>query len=108
PLPRSLHDRFRHYFKAELWNICGPVEAAVATLFWRCGVAASRTAYIPVGWPISNTETYVLDARLDVCPVGLAGEWHIAGICLSRGYLDRPDLTAERFLPHPFARRPGE
>lgn len=58
---------------------------------------------VPIGKPIANTSCYVLDAHLQLQPVGLPGELMVSGVQVCRGYLKRPDLTAEKFIPNPYA-----
>ena len=58
---------------------------------------------VPIGQPIANTRCYVLDARQQLVPVGMPGELMVSGIQLARGYLKRPDLTAEKFIPNPYS-----
>ncbi len=88
-------------------NGYGPTEATVcATLFdLRAELAENRNT--PIGGPVRNTQIYLLDRHLNPVPVGVAGELHISGEGLARGYLNHPGLTAERFMPDPFAPRPG-
>ena len=63
---------------------------------------------VPLGRPIANTQMYLLDALLDPVPIGAVGDLYIGGAGLARGYLQRADVTAERFLPDPFNTTPGE
>jgi len=94
----------------ELANTYGPTETAiVCTAFFtkRGGFVARDYATLPIGRPIANVSNYVLDEYLNPVPVGLPGELYVGGKGVTRGYLNRPDLTAERFLPDPFSKRPG-
>ncbi|WP_343064786.1 amino acid adenylation domain-containing protein [Marilutibacter spongiae] len=84
-----------------LHNLYGPTEAAIDVTYWRCEPGASR-ASVPIGRPIDNTRMYVLDAAREPVPVGVAGELYIGGANVGRGYLARPELTAERFSEDPF------
>ncbi|WKB55700.1 non-ribosomal peptide synthetase [Eleftheria terrae] len=86
-------------------NAYGPTEAAVCTTLHEC--AAQPEADPPVGRPIDNVRIYVLDARRRPVPVGVEGELYIGGVGVARGYLDRPELTAERFVRDPFSDEPG-
>jgi amino acid adenylation domain-containing protein len=106
-LPSSLWLRFRERFGAELHNLYGPTEAAVDVTYRACKEGEVYGASVPIGRPVANTQVYVLDASLGPCPVGAAGELYIGGVQLGRGYLNRPALTAERFIPDPFSREPG-
>jgi len=91
----------------EFVNHYGPTEYTVVTSFARLSASDDARTLPPIGRPISNTEIYVLDVNLYPVPVGVAGELHVGGAGLARGYLNQPDLTAERFIPNPFSRDPG-
>jgi amino acid adenylation domain-containing protein/thioester reductase-like protein len=105
-LPFELQERFFARLSAELHNLYGPTEASVDVTFWACERESERRL-VPIGRPIANTQIYILDSRLAPVPVGVPGELHIGGIGLARGYLSRPDLTAEKFIPDPFANAVG-
>ncbi|MGB7239618.1 MAG: amino acid adenylation domain-containing protein, partial [Rhodococcus sp. (in: high G+C Gram-positive bacteria)] len=90
-----------------LHNLYGPTEAAVDVTFHE--VTKGETV-VPIGAPVWNTRVFVLDRRLAPVPVGVEGELYLAGVQLARGYVGRPDLTADRFVAHPVpeARARGE
>ena len=83
-----------------LFNGYGPTEATIATTFYE--FTSPTTTNVPIGRPISNTQIYILDACLQPVPVGVAGELHIGGMGLARGYFNRPELTQEKFIPNSF------
>ncbi|MCP5311405.1 MAG: amino acid adenylation domain-containing protein [Zoogloeaceae bacterium] len=90
-----------------IWNYYGPTEATVWSTIHRASTADSRSSFVPIGYPLPKTEVFVLDRDLTPVPVGVVGELYIGGAGLARGYLGRPALTAERFIPHPYSTRPG-
>ncbi|WP_186032300.1 non-ribosomal peptide synthetase, partial [Burkholderia gladioli] len=83
-----------------VYNLYGPTEDTTYSTFVRCAAGASHRSVI--GRPVSNTQVYLLDARGNPVPIGVAGELFLGGAGLARGYLDRPALSAERFVPDPF------
>ncbi|MEO0915471.1 MAG: MupA/Atu3671 family FMN-dependent luciferase-like monooxygenase, partial [Pseudomonadota bacterium] len=86
---------------AQLWNMYGPTE----TTIWSTVAKLAPGAPVRIGTPIANTQIYILNERMEPCPVGIAGEMFIGGAGVTRGYHNRQDLTAERFVDDPF--RPG-
>lgn len=104
-LPPELASRFIAVTGGRLFNVYGPTEATIFATAWECAAERSHTP-LPIGRPIDDTRIYVLDAALRPLPLGVAGEVFICGAAVARGYLHRPDLDAEAFLPDPF--RDGE
>ncbi|WP_310422568.1 amino acid adenylation domain-containing protein [Chamaesiphon sp. VAR_48_metabat_135_sub] len=96
---------------AELWDLYGPTETTV----WSTGSkinglrrsADFQGALELIGRPIANTQAYILDRYLQPVPIGIRGELHIGGDCLAKGYLHRPELTAEKFIANPFSDAPN-
>lgn len=99
-------ERFFSRLNVELHNLYGPTEASIDVTFWQCRQDV-ETRSVPIGKPIANMQTYVLDDELKPVPVGVVGALYLGGVGLARGYLNRPELTAESFIPHPFGRHPG-
>ncbi len=96
---------------AQLWDLYGPTETTV----WSTGSKINdlrrasnyQGALELIGRPIANTQAYILDRYLQPVPLGIHGELHIGGDCLAKGYLNRPELTAEKFIPNPFSDAPN-
>jgi amino acid adenylation domain-containing protein len=85
------------------FNGYGPTEATVGVCWQRVDDIAALETRVPIGRPIGNTCIYLLDRHLQPVPIGVPGEIYISSVGLARGYLNRPELTAERFIPNPFA-----
>ncbi|WP_040813349.1 non-ribosomal peptide synthetase, partial [Nocardia concava] len=99
-LPAPTARQLRELTGARLHNLYGPTEAAVDVTYHEATDA--DTVSMPIGRPVFNTRVYVLDSRLNPVPVGVAGELYLAGAQLARGYVERLDLTADRFVADPF------
>ncbi|GAA0717909.1 amino acid adenylation domain-containing protein [Dokdonella soli] len=103
PLPVDLAEALLQRC-GEVWNGYGPTETTVYSTYWR--VAEPRNG-IFIGRPVGNTSVRVLDAGGALCPLGVPGELYIGGDGVALGYLNRPELDAERFVPDPFGTQPG-
>ena len=90
----------------EIFNEYGPTEATVGCMIHQVDPAQDDRAFVPIGKPIANTQIYVLDQELQPVAINILGELYISGDGLARGYLDKPELTSERFLDNPFI--PGQ
>ena len=102
-LTHELQERFiARLPNVELHNLYGPTECSMTVGHWACRQGDEHLT-VPIGRPGANVQLYVLDASLSPVPVGVAGELHIGGIQVGRGYAGRPDLTAERFVRDPFS-----
>ncbi len=105
PLSVELRERFFRHLSAELRNQYGPTEASIDVSHRLCHPGEGSGA-VPIGRPVDNTRILLLDRGLRPVPAGVPGELCIGGVALARGYLGRPELTAERFVPDPWC--PGE
>ena len=106
-LPASMVRRFHQVFPGvELHNLYGPTEAAIEVTVWDCSAGWTENA-TPIGHPIANVQIHILDDHGQLVPLGVAGELHIGGVALARGYWNRAELTAEKFVPDAFSIVPG-
>ncbi|HEX3044253.1 MAG TPA: amino acid adenylation domain-containing protein [Bacillota bacterium] len=91
---------------AEYINAYGPTEASICASFWKPGAGKFTDDLVPIGRPINNTQIYIIDSNLKLQPIGIPGEICIAGAGLARGYWERPELTAEKFVVRSFRESP--
>src|SRR6185437_9075776 len=97
-LPVSTHERFFEHVKGiDLINAYGPTETAVETTHWKCSPGVTA---VSIGRSGANMQVYILDRHRQPVPVGVPGELHIAGLQVARGYVNRPEGTAEKFVPN--------
>jgi amino acid adenylation domain-containing protein len=100
PLPLDLAHRLTEIIAGELFNLYGPTETTVWSAAQRVG---RQEKQILIGRPVANTRMYILDAQRELVPIGSVGELYIGGAGLAREYLNRPDVTGERFVTHTFS-----
>ncbi|UAA39976.1 amino acid adenylation domain-containing protein [Paraneptunicella aestuarii] len=101
-LPSQVQGFYQMLPHAQLHNLYGPTEAAIDVSYFDCSaLVQDATATVPIGKPIQNIQLYVFDAAMRLVPPGAVGELHIGGVGLARGYLNREQLTAEKFIQNP-------
>jgi amino acid adenylation domain-containing protein/non-ribosomal peptide synthase protein (TIGR01720 family) len=105
-LPRAAVRRFHEGRDCQLLNFYGPTEATIDATIWECARDEAREV-VPIGRPLAHVRTYVLGSGMQLVPAGATGELYVGGAGVARGYLGRPSLTAERFVPDPFG-APGD
>lgn len=97
-LPPDLPDKLFSLLPVDLYNLYGPTETTVESTWWKCQRGDTRPS-VPIGWPIANMHAYILDEFRNPVPVGVPGELWMGGVGVTRGYLNSPDRTAERYFP---------
>ncbi|KAF9287737.1 hypothetical protein BGZ68_001346 [Mortierella alpina] len=105
-LVEAFAEVLQHGGPVRLLNVYGPTEATVIATTYEATSVISQVDRMPIGRPMSNTQAYVLDKHYNPVPLGVVGELYIGGPGVANGYLNRPDLTAERFIADPFSKAP--
>lgn len=89
--------------RVEYFDAYGPTETTVCATAWKSGTEKVNENLVPIGSPITNTQVYIVDKNLKLQPIGLVGEICVSGVGLARNYLNKPELTAKKFVDNPFA-----
>jgi natural product biosynthesis luciferase-like monooxygenase protein len=105
-LPVSLARNVQNALPGRIINMYGPTETTIWSTTYELDQFGEGES-VPIGWPIANTDVYILDQLFQPVPTGVTGQLYIGGAGLARGYLDQPELTAEKFVPHPFSHAIG-
>ena len=105
PIDEQLWQTLAKQDRVDFFNVYGPTECTINSSICRINTSPARPT---IGHPLANVEVYIMDQRQQPVPQGITGEILVGGAGLSRGYLSKPDQTAEKFIPHPFAARPGQ
>ena len=105
--PQQVQTVLRQGAPQHLLHMYGPTESTTFTSWYDVQAVVDGDASIPIGHPIANTQIYLLDSHLKPVPIGVKGELYIGGDGLAQGYLNRPELTAERFIDNPFGEAGG-
>jgi amino acid adenylation domain-containing protein len=101
--PKWVKEVFKHNISHQLLHVYGPTETTTFASWYLIQDIPENATTIPIGSPISNTQLYVLDANLQQVPIGIIGELYIGGVGLARGYLNCPELNAQKFIVNPFS-----
>src|SRR5262249_49963873 len=106
---RTFGEQLRTLAACSVFNHYGPTETTVGVTTYPVDESAKDlpSDTLPIGKPLPNVQAYVLDPHMEPVPFGVAGELYIGGNCVARGYLNGPELTAEKFIPDPFSRSTG-
>jgi amino acid adenylation domain-containing protein len=105
--PNTVEQLYEELKVKRVFNLYGPSEDTTYSTY-ACLEKGETNERVPIGKPISNTQAYVLDREYQPVPIGMTGELFLGGQGVARGYLNQPDLTAEKFIPNPFSERGGE
>ncbi|RPK06396.1 Malonyl CoA-acyl carrier protein transacylase [Bacillus subtilis] len=99
-LTKSVSEQFKG--RLDIFNEYGPTETVVGCMIYRYDAKRDKREFVPIGTPAANTDIYVADANKNLVPIGVIGEMYISGPGVARGYWNRPDLTAEKFVENPY------